>query len=321
MREDAIISVSSCWNSARHIDGYEMIVELRELGFEYVELSHGIRMTLVSGILRAFEEGIIKISSTHNFCPLPSGVQHAAPNFYQPTAPGHGERTLWNTYSRKSLEFACQVGARHVVMHSGSAYFFWGKPHRKLNELEEQVLDEEGKDITHLKEDEAYQKELKRVLKTMAGKSKRLMPRLQKGMHDLLELAEEKDVYLCLENRESLLELPLDREFPDYLKGIGETDRVRYWHDFGHAQIKHLQGVIDHEELLSTNIDHLAGFHLHDVDLTGKDHMPLGMGTIDYSRLKRYLDPAKHRFILELSPRLTPEAIVASRRYLEDLLG
>eukprot|EP01035_Chromulina_nebulosa_P037749 gene37748-50959_t len=44
------------------------------LGYEYVELSHGIRITLVPGILRGVEEGIVKVSSTHNFCPLPTGA-------------------------------------------------------------------------------------------------------------------------------------------------------------------------------------------------------------------------------------------------------
>ena len=44
-----------------------MAKEIASLGFEYAELSHGIRITLVPGILRAVEEGVIKITSTHNF--------------------------------------------------------------------------------------------------------------------------------------------------------------------------------------------------------------------------------------------------------------
>ncbi len=42
------------------------------------ELSHGIRITLVPGILKAVEEGVIKVGSCHNFCPLPTGITHAA---------------------------------------------------------------------------------------------------------------------------------------------------------------------------------------------------------------------------------------------------
>jgi hypothetical protein len=46
-------------------------------------LSHGIRVSLVPGILEAVDAGEIKISSLHNFCPLPMGVTHAAPNLYE----------------------------------------------------------------------------------------------------------------------------------------------------------------------------------------------------------------------------------------------
>jgi hypothetical protein len=60
-----------------------MLREIRSLGFEYAELSHGIRISLLPGIIEAVEAGEIKISSLHNFCPLPMGVNHAAPNLYQ----------------------------------------------------------------------------------------------------------------------------------------------------------------------------------------------------------------------------------------------
>ena len=60
-----------------------MLREIRDLGFEYAELSHGIRLSLMPGILDAVDAGEIKISSLHNFCPLPMGVTHAAPNLYE----------------------------------------------------------------------------------------------------------------------------------------------------------------------------------------------------------------------------------------------
>ena len=66
-------SFSTCWNSHRHTNGREMLEEIRDLGFEYAELSHGIRLSLVPGIMDAVEAGVIKISTLHNFCPLPIG--------------------------------------------------------------------------------------------------------------------------------------------------------------------------------------------------------------------------------------------------------
>jgi hypothetical protein len=42
-----------------------MLAEIRNLGFEYAELSHGIRLSLVAGILDAVAAGEIKISTVH----------------------------------------------------------------------------------------------------------------------------------------------------------------------------------------------------------------------------------------------------------------
>ncbi len=63
-----------------------MAREMADLGFSHIELSHGIRITLVPGILRAVEEGVVKVGSAHNFCPLPMGVFKAAPNLFEPSS-------------------------------------------------------------------------------------------------------------------------------------------------------------------------------------------------------------------------------------------
>src|SRR5512138_1604590 len=104
-------SFSTCWNSHRHSDGRAMLLEIRELGFEYAELSHGTRISLLPGILAAVDAGEMKISSLHNYCPLPMGVNHAAPNLYQFSSDRERERDLARRYTIKSLEFAQRVRA------------------------------------------------------------------------------------------------------------------------------------------------------------------------------------------------------------------
>src|SRR5262249_28881134 len=113
-------ALSTCWNSHRHTDGQAMLREIRDLGFEYAELSHGTRISLVPGILQAVDAGEIKISSLHNFCPLPIGVNHSAPNLYQFSAERSRERELAERYTLKTLEFAARLKAPVVVLHSGS---------------------------------------------------------------------------------------------------------------------------------------------------------------------------------------------------------
>src|SRR5512137_3079894 len=113
-------SLSTCWNSQRHTDGREMLREVRALGFHYAELSHGTRISLLPGILEAVDAGEIKISSVHNFCPLPMGVTYAAPNLYQFSADRQRERELAERYTVKTIEFAARVKAPAVVLHAGS---------------------------------------------------------------------------------------------------------------------------------------------------------------------------------------------------------
>ena len=78
------------------------------------------RLSLRPGILEAVDAGEIKISSVHNFCPLPMGVNNSAPNLYQFSAERERERDLAHRYTIKSLETAVRVRAPLVVLHLGS---------------------------------------------------------------------------------------------------------------------------------------------------------------------------------------------------------
>src|SRR5205085_8002514 len=91
-RGNLMIAFSTCWNSGRHTDGAEMLREIVDLGFDRVELGHGIRISLMPGIQKMFEAGKVKFSSLHNFCPLPVEVMSASPDCYQFSSPSGRER-------------------------------------------------------------------------------------------------------------------------------------------------------------------------------------------------------------------------------------
>jgi hypothetical protein len=77
------LALSTCWNSYRHQDGYAMLREIRQLGFPVCELGHAIRFSLWPGILKAWEEDLIKIQTLHNFCPVPTSIFRPDPNCYE----------------------------------------------------------------------------------------------------------------------------------------------------------------------------------------------------------------------------------------------
>jgi sugar phosphate isomerase/epimerase len=293
-----------------------MVEEMVALGFKRIELSHGIRISLVPGILKAADQGLVEISSVHNFCPLPNHVQHAAPNLYQPSALDSRERDSWRRYTEQTLDFAVKVGADRIIMHSGSTWYFFGSPEVKLEKWIQQA---DLKAIDFLKNKE-FIKHRDRAMKRINRASVSAMERINANYAKVIPLAKERNVCLCLENREGMEEMPIDARYVDFIKELPEPKHVAYWHDTGHAQIKHQQGLLDHREHLTAMADRLIGFHLHDVSDTGRDHQVPGTGTVDFQMIAEFVRP-EHTLVLELSPRLTTEEVLASRDYIGGLLG
>src|SRR5213596_1085713 len=116
-----MIAFSTCWNSGRHNAGDKMLREIKDkLGFNLIELGHGIRISLMPGIQKMFDSGKVRFSSLHNFCPLLVEVMVASPDCYQLSAvsPEERERAVKQTF--QTIDFAERLGAPFVVLHLGA---------------------------------------------------------------------------------------------------------------------------------------------------------------------------------------------------------
>lgn len=306
-------ALSTSWSSHRHRDGYEMLREIADLGFERVELSHGIRITLVPGILKAVEEGVIRVGSVHNFCPLPMGVMQAAPNFFQPSSEDSREREQWLRQTKRSIDFAAQVGASLLVCHLGSVRYLWLTPDRHMAAYLRRRPDAVSSG------DPAYRALVEKALHKFRRRMAPYWQNTQESVLAVLDYAEEKGVRLGLENRERFEELPVDADFPEFLAGLPANSPAGYWHDAGHAHLKESMGLLDHRKQLESNAGRLLGFHLHDV-ADGHDHQAIGTGSIDFGMVGGFFRP-EHLFVIELSPRVTVEGVRASKARVEALLA
>jgi sugar phosphate isomerase/epimerase len=288
-------SLSTCWNSHRHTDGREMLREIRDLGFEYAELSHGIRVSLVPGILEAVAAGEIKISSLHNFCPLPMGVNHAAPNLYEFSDERPRQRELAIKHTLKTFDFAGRVNAPLVVLHLGSM----------------DLKDYTGKLCTMLERGQRttpkYDKLCAEASRAREARKERFVENVYDTLRKLLPEAEQRGLKLGCENREALEEIPIEGDFQFLFRELNSPN-LAYWHDCGHAQIKANLGFIHHALHLESLAPRLAGFHVHDVIYPAGDHAAPGTGTIDYASLKPFVKP-EHIKVFELSPSLPVEAV------------
>ncbi len=288
-------SLSTCWNSKRHTDGRAMLREIRDLGFACAELSHGIRLGLLPGILEAVDAGEIKISSLHNFCPLPLGVNHASPNLYEFSDERPRQRELAVKYTLKTFELAERVKAPVVVLHLGSM----------------DLKDYTGKLTGLLERDRGKSPKYEKLRAEAAAKREAnkgaAVERVYETLRIILPEAEKRGLKLGIENRQALEEIPLEGDFEFFFREF-DSPNVVYWHDVGHAQIKETLGFLDHTRHLESLAARLAGFHIHDVIFPAADHATPGSGTVNFAALKPFVKP-DHIKVLELSPSLSIEAV------------
>jgi sugar phosphate isomerase/epimerase len=284
-----------------------MLREIRALGFEYAELSHGIRLGLLPGIIEAVEAGEIRISSLHNFCPLPMGIHHPAPNVFKFTAQDRRERDNAWKHTIKTLDTAARLKARVVVLHMGAV---------EMKDYTDRLLDlvEEGR-----RESPKYEKLLAEALDRRESRKEPHVEAAYAFLRALADEATQRGLKLGIENREALEEIPFESDFHLFFREFTQPC-IGYWHDTGHGQIKENLGVIHHAMHVGSLADRLLGFHVHDVAFPGRDHLVPGTGTIDYAAFKPYVK-ADHLKVLELSPSAPADLIPQGLAHIQALWG
>ena len=291
-----MISFSTCWNSSRHTAGDEMLGEIRnQLGFDVIELGHGIRISLMPGIQKVFDRGLVRFSSLHNFCPLPVEVMGASPDCYTFSARTAHERVRAVKQTLQTIDFAERLGAPFVVLHCGRV---------PIPRVTDPLID-------LIKAGKMYSREY--VKRKVAAVAKReahaavYMARVKECLKPIVEHAAKKDVRLGIEGRRGYEEIPSERELPALLDELN-SPQVGYWHDMGHIQIKDNLGFLDHADWLRQIGPRTLGCHLQDCIWPAQDHQPPFAGDVDLEKLVPLL-PRTCLFVWEMSPRKTADEI------------
>jgi sugar phosphate isomerase/epimerase len=284
-----------------------MLREIQQLGFVYAELSHGTRISLMPGIIEAVEAGEMKISSLHNFCPLPIGVNHSAPNLFQFSAEHPREREMAHRHTLKTMEFAVRLKAPMVVLHVGSV---------DMKNYTDKLLELVARNEHHTPK---YEKLCAEFLQKREARKEQFLDRTTEALKKLLPEAESRGLKLGIENRQALEELPLETDYPLLFHELASPHAV-YWHDTGHAQIKENLGFIRHSMHLESLAARLSGLHIHDVQFPGRDHCAPGSGSIDFASLKPMIKP-EHIKVFEFSPALSVEEAKNGVQHVQNLWG
>lgn len=296
---------STCWNSHRHQDGEEMIDEILSLGFDHVELSHGIKLSLLPGIMKAVEAGKVQVAGVHNYFPAPIDEVGDAPDSRPFTADLPQVRAKAVELTKKSMEQGAALGAGYIVLHMGTV-----EPLVKRT------------DTTHL---QSLARQGRVGTESFAGtkgefvrRRNRLAPvyleRAREAIRQLLPRAAELGVKLGIEGRSHYEQVPSEDEMALLMQEFGENPFIGYWHDFGHIQRKHNLLILNHEHFLRRMSSHLVGGHVNDVKWPSRDHqVPLLAGGVPFERLLPLFPPGVP-LVWELSGRASAEDIRAARK-------
>ena len=302
-----MISFSTCWNSGRHIAGDTMLREIKELGFDYIELGHGIRLSLMPGIQQMFDGGEVRFSSLHNFCPLPLEVMAASPDCYQFSAiyPKERERAVRQTL--QTIDFATRLGAPFVVLHLGEV---------RIGPVTDALIALAKKGRIFSRE---YVRRKVRAVEKRESAAPPYLERVREALRRIIDYAGERNVRLGIEGRRGYEELPSERELPALLDEFN-SPVVGYWHDFGHIQIKENLAFLDHAEWLQTIGPRTFGCHVQDCIWPAQDHQPPFTGGVDLEKLVPLL-PKSCQFVWEMSPRKKPDDIRRSVALWKERFG
>jgi len=284
-----------------------MLEEIRDLGFGYAELSHGVRISLLPGILDAVDAGVIRITSVHNFCPLPLGVERAAPNIFKFSSEDSREREQAFKHTLKSMDTAARVGAPVVVLHMGNI---------GMRDSTDQLLE-------MVSQSKASPARVDKLLQEVIDQRERRKERAEAAAYGMLRQlipeAEKRGLHLGIENREAVHEIPFECDLPFFFREF-TSPVVGYWHDTGHAQIKEMIGLIYHHFHLENHVGRLLGLHVHDVNAAGRDHQVPGTGRVDFAKLAPLIRP-DHLKVLEIGPGAPTADVLAGYRYLQKVWG
>ena len=275
-----------------------MLREIVDLGFKRVELGHGIRISLMPGIQKMYDDGKVKFSSLHNFCPLPVEVLGASPDCYQFSAAYGKERERAVKQTLQTIDFAQRLGAPFVVMHLGEV------PMKSVTDSLIKLA-RHGKLLSR-----QYVRQKIRAVKKREAAAQPYLERARDCLKRVVDYAASKNVKLGVEGRRGYEEIPSERELPALLEEIN-SPQLGYWHDFGHIQIKENLAFVDHAEWLRQIGPRTFGCHVQDCIWPAQDHQPPFSGDVDLAKLVPLL-PRNCVFVWEMSPRKTAEEIQRS---------
>lgn len=298
-------SLSTSWNASNHHNARDLIKEIKEAGFDTVELSFALSKEMVDDIVKMKRSGEIRVSSLHNMCPIPEGMarSRATPDYYSLASLDERERRLAVETARSTIRYATILGAKAIVLHTGFV-----DVRDRLREFAAAFNDQEKR--------EAVKRDM---VRERDARKKPHIDSLVKSLKELVPEALSGGVKLAVETRYHYRDIPLVDEYDGIFANFRDGE-LFYWHDVGHAEAFDRLGLARHEDYLKRFQNRLIGIHLHDIIGLIYDHNAPGAGEFDFSLLRPYIKKDTIK-VIEAHQPASAEALRKSVVYLNSVLG
>jgi sugar phosphate isomerase/epimerase len=298
------LALSTSWNAFRHTSGNDLVSEIKDLGFNEIELSFNLSSEIVKDILRLAAKHQIKVVSLHNFCPIPEGVKReiALPDYYSLASLNEDERQKAVKQTKHTIETAESLGAKAVVLHTGRV---------EISDRTKDLIDLFNRGLKDSDEFRALRSE---VAQERSRKSGPFFDNALRSLEELNFEASRKNILLGVETRFYYREIPNAEETSKVLERF-KGSQIRYWHDTGHAQLMENLGFCRHRDYLDFSKGSLLGLHLHNI-IGCLDHQAPSKGQIDFRTLLPYIakDTIK---VIEAHHPASPDELKESKKMLE----
>ncbi|MCG2677971.1 sugar phosphate isomerase/epimerase [bacterium] len=270
-----MIGLSTAWRSGQVKDAKKLLSRFEEIGIKKLELDYRISEETFKEMLPYLKKSFA-ILSIHNFFPIPNILNEGSGDAFLLSSPDEEERRRAVKHTKKTIEIAQELEAKAVVLHLGKVEMDSRAEKLFLLYGRGKISSSRGKRVIHKLKEERE------------SKKQKYLDAVLKSLEELNKFAQERSIFLGVENRFYSHEIPDFEEIGIILEEF-KGGAVRYWHDVGHAVVQENLGLLSHRELLENYSPYLVGVHLHGVR-GYEDHFAPGQEE-DYELIKRYIKP------------------------------
>lgn len=284
-------ALSTMWWSRQTDTASDFFSKGRGLGFASFELNHQIMPEEFAGM----DFNHYNINTLHDPCPAVIHAKQLEKEDLQVTSLDETRRRVGVDTVKHTIEQACNLGARSVVIHPGRI----AGDHAMDNQLR-------GMYRAGLQGTAEYEQLRLELIADRKVRGQPHLDALMKSLSEIVDFTKSTGISLGFENRFHYYELPIYHELEAILLEF-QQPWVGWQLDVGHLQVHHALGLMNFREWLEHFGSRIIGVHLHDVQGL-VDHRSPGSGDVDFRLVAAHLPTHAHR-TLEVDKSLTFEQV------------